>query len=147
MSFQRSLFSKWTKLYKPRFELCSPMSSPSFNPMAWEWQLCHHVAVNVRNINRILAVINRTYSNKSIENMMYKSLVRPILEYIHQAWYPWLIKDMQKAVRRWGTKMKNICFSFYKYMYHYWLILCNVKSNCRWLIWPSCFSLPLSVNH
>lgn len=93
---------------------------------------CHHEAVNVKNINRILAVINRTYSNKPIENMMYKSLVRPILEYIHQAWYPWLIKDMQKAVRRWGTKMKNIFVFLFRSIRTIIDWFCR---NCRGLIW------------
>lgn len=41
--------------------------------------------------------------------MLYKS-VKPVLEYTHQAWHSWFVKDIQKieAVQRWATVFISI---------------------------------------
>jgi hypothetical protein len=63
----------------------------------------------VKTANRILGMINRTFHNKSKELMipLYKSLVRPHLEYCVQAWRPHLIKDIKliENVQRRATRM------------------------------------------
>src|SRR5664279_68235 len=63
----------------------------------------------VKTANRILGMIKRTfcYLNREIVLQLYKSLVRPHLEYCIQAWRPHLQKDidlMEKVQRR-ATKM------------------------------------------
>jgi len=47
--------------------------------------------------NRILGMINRTFSHKSrlLVDTLYKSLVRPHLDYCAQAWRPFLKKDIE----------------------------------------------------
>ena len=63
----------------------------------------------VGSANRVLSVINRTYDCKSSSNILrlYKSLVRPHLEYCCQAWRPYLQKDIDnlEKVQRRVTKM------------------------------------------
>ena len=55
--------------------------------------------------NKVLSVIKRTYVHKSQSNIvyLYKSLVRPHLEYCCQDWHPHLQKDIdniEKVQRR-----------------------------------------------
>ena len=55
--------------------------------------------------NRILGMINRTFSHKSkhLVDTLYISLVRPHLDYCAQAWRPFLRKDidlLEKVQRR-----------------------------------------------
>ena len=56
-----------------------------------------------------MGIIIRTYSCKSKDNILniYKSLVRPHLEYCCQAWRPYLRKDVDNVekVQRRMTKM------------------------------------------
>ena len=57
----------------------------------------------------VMGIINRTYSCKSKDDILnlYKSLVRPHLEYCCQAWRPYLQKDVDniEKVQRCMTKM------------------------------------------
>ena len=59
--------------------------------------------------NKVLGVINRTYSCKSKDNILrlYKSLVRPHLEYCCQVWRPYHQKDVDniEKVQRRVTRM------------------------------------------
>src|SRR6267154_5187682 len=63
----------------------------------------------VKTANRVLGMISRTFRNKSKEIIipLYKSLVRPHLEYCVQVWRPHLIKDIQliENVQRRATRM------------------------------------------
>ena len=63
----------------------------------------------VLSANKIMGIINRTHSCKSKDNILnlYKSLVRPHLEYCCQAWRPYLQKDVDniEKVQRHMTKM------------------------------------------
>lgn len=62
----------------------------------------------VKTANRVLGMIKRTFVNrsKSVILPLYKSLVRPHLEYCTQAWRPHLKKDidMLEAVQHRATK-------------------------------------------
>ena len=57
----------------------------------------NHVARAVEKANRVLGIIKRTYVNRSRDNILslYKSLVRPYLEYCVQAWRPFLQQDVE----------------------------------------------------
>lgn len=69
----------------------------------------HHCATAVKKANRMLGIIRRTYQDKSRENILplYKSLVRPHLDYCVQAWRPHHQKDIDliEGVQRRATKM------------------------------------------
>src|SRR6266536_4144867 len=56
---------------------------------------------SVNRANQVLGMIYRTITckNKEIILKLYKTLVRPHLEYCIQAWNPWLIKDIEKIER------------------------------------------------
>ena len=63
----------------------------------------------VLSANKIMGIINRTYSCKSKDNILnlYKSLVRPHLEHRCQAWRPYLQMDVEtiEKVQRRMTRM------------------------------------------
>ena len=65
--------------------------------------------IAVKKANAVLGMIKRNITFKSKENMvrLYKSLVRPRLEYCVQAWNPYLQKDIEKLerVQRRATKL------------------------------------------
>ena len=54
-----------------------------------------HIAKVVSKANQVMGNIRRTIEFKSIDNLirLYKSLVRPHLEYCQQAWRPYNQKD------------------------------------------------------
>ena len=67
-----------------------------------------HVANSVKKANQILGLIARTYDDKSPKNILqlYKSLVRPHIEYATQIWRPYkqgqinLIEGVQRRATR-----------------------------------------------
>jgi hypothetical protein len=69
----------------------------------------HQVAKAVKTANKVVGTIRRTITNKSMYNIvrLYKTLVRPHLEYCIQAWRPYLQKDIVKLenVQRRALKM------------------------------------------
>ena len=73
----------------------------------------------VNTANRILGLINRTLEFKSKDTVLqlYKSLVRPHLEYCIQCWNPYYRKDIEliEKVQRRATRMID---SLKKYSYH-----------------------------
>ena len=76
--------------------------------------------------NQVLWMIKRTFSYKSIDNLLllYKSLVRPHLEYCMQAWSPHLRKDINllEGVQRRATRM---VLGWDKHCYSDRLTICN----------------------
>ena len=72
----------------------------------------------VTSANKVLGIINRTYNCKSMDNILrlYKSLVRPHLEYCCQVWRPYLQKDIdniekvQRRVTRMIPDLSNLCY-------------------------------------
>ena len=56
-----------------------------------------HVAIVVSKANKVLGIIKRTVGpvDTQVFSMLYKSLVRPILEYAVPVWSPYLVKDIQ----------------------------------------------------
>ena len=78
-----------------------------------------HVGIIVNKANRILGVIKRsfTYMDADMFNVLYKTLVRPHLEYANCIWNPILHKDVKliESVQRRATKivpeMKDLPYS------------------------------------
>ena len=68
-----------------------------------------HIGKFVRKANQILGLISRAYVNKTQQNIMplYKSLVRPHLQYAVQAWRSSTQKDIDniERVQRRATRM------------------------------------------
>jgi hypothetical protein len=66
-----------------------------------------------KSANKIMGLIRRNISNKSAEEMMilYKTLVRPTLEYCGPVWRPYTQKDIVKLekVQKRYTKMVDGC--------------------------------------
>ena len=65
----------------------------------------NHVDAIVNKANKVLGLLKRTVgnNNREIFSMLYKSLVRPILEYTCPVWSPYLVKDklaIEKVPRR-----------------------------------------------
>src|SRR3989441_8033171 len=71
---------------------------------------CNRVS---KSANKIMGLIRRKVANKSMEGMLilYKTLVRPILDYCIPVWRPYLKKDimqLEKIQKRY-TKMIKGC--------------------------------------
>jgi len=66
-----------------------------------------------KTANRIMGMIRRNITNKTVEGMMtlYKSLVRPTLEYCLPVWKPFMKKDLDQIekVQKRFTKMIEGC--------------------------------------
>jgi len=80
--------------------------------MKWERQCIEAV----KSANKMLGLIIRNFQDKSKDTVMplYKSLVRPHLEYCCQVWSPYLSKDInliegvQRSLRRATKLIKDI---------------------------------------
>ena len=68
-----------------------------------------HIKEIVKKANQTLGMLRRTFVHidKDIFLLIYKSLVRPLLEYCHTAWSPYLAQDINllERVQRRATKM------------------------------------------
>lgn len=75
------------------------------NYLSWNDQ----VNAVVNKANRVLGIIKRTVgtSNKNIFALLYKTLVRPILEYAVPVWSPYLVKNVKalEGVQRRASRM------------------------------------------
>ena len=60
-----------------------------------DWSWSNHVDAIVNNADIVVGLQKRTVGSKNREifSMLYKSLVRPILEYACPVWSPYLVKD------------------------------------------------------
>ena len=90
-----------------------------------------HVSHIVSKANKVLGVIKRSIGNDNqhVFSSLYKSLVRPILEYAAPVWSPYLTKDMeslekvQRRASRLALKQKRGEMSY--------------EDRCRLLNWQS----------
>ena len=68
--------------------------------------------ITVKKANSVLSSIKRTirYMDKSVFTMLYKSIVRPILEFFGAVWNPHLVKQIKsiESVQRRATKLVPI---------------------------------------
>ena len=55
----------------------------------------NHVNASVNKANKVLGLLKRTVGSKNREifSILYRSLVRPLLEYASPVWSPYLVKD------------------------------------------------------
>ena len=70
-----------------------------------DWSWSNHVDAIVNNADIVVGLQKRTVGskNRKIFSMLYKSLVRPILEYACPVWSPYLVKEklaVEKVQRR-----------------------------------------------
>ena len=73
------------------------------------WSTSAHIAKVVSKANQVMGSIRRTMEFKSKENLrLYKSLVRPHLEYYQQAWRPYNQKDIDNIENVQSRMMKMI---------------------------------------
>ena len=67
------------------------------------------ISERIKKANSVLASIKRTirYMDKSVFTMLYKSIVRPILEFCGAVWNPHLVKQIKSidSVQRRATKL------------------------------------------
>ena len=77
--------------------------------ISYDLKAAENVAYQVKKANKMLGIIRRTFSyiNEESFNLLYKTYVRPHLEYGQQACYPYLSKDidMVEKVQRRATKL------------------------------------------
>ena len=79
----------------------------------------HHIAAKINKANSVLGLINRTFEYKDPKTMvlLYKSLVRPHLEYANQIWAPHLMKyvialeNVQRRATRMIPGLKNLDYT------------------------------------
>ena len=68
-----------------------------------------HIAASVKKANKMVGLIKHTftYMNKDMFLVLYKTLVRPLLEYCPQIWSPHLVKDIEalEKVQQRATKI------------------------------------------
>ena len=80
---------------------CKDLGVHMSRDLSWS----NHVNATVNKANKVVGLLKRTVGSKNREifSMLYKSLVRPILEYACPVWSPYLIKDkleIEKVQRR-----------------------------------------------
>ena len=78
-----------------------------------------HISNIVNKAQRVLSLINHSfdYMERDMFLILYKSIVRPLLEYATCVWSPYLKKDIRKleSVQRRATKLvKDICHQSYE---------------------------------
>ena len=76
-----------------------------------ELSFSQHIDIVVKKANRVMGLIRRSFRHldRNIFLKLYKSLVRPHLEYGVQVWHPYLKSDIRKieSVQRRATKQLN----------------------------------------
>ena len=70
---------------------CKDLGVNVSSDLSWS----NHVDAIVNKANKVVGLLKRTVGNENREifSMLYKSLVRPILEYACLVWSPYLVKD------------------------------------------------------
>ena len=77
--------------------------------MSYDLKWTSHITGAVKKANRMVGLIKHTftYMNKEMFLVLYKTLVRPLLEYCPQVWSPYLNKDINilEKVQQRATKI------------------------------------------
>ena len=91
----------------------------------------NHFSIIVNKANKVLGSIRRSIGTANVDvfSMMYKSLLRPILEYAAPVWSPYLVKDihtLENVQRRASTLPLNQRKGDMSY-----------EDRCKLLKWPT----------
>ena len=83
-----------------------------------------HIQTTLNKASRMIGIIRRTftYFNKTSLLLLYKALVRPILEYANEIWYPHLIRQSKaiEIIQRRATKLLHqLKWCSYEVRMHY----------------------------
>ena len=77
----------------------------SFKDLTWS----EHISTFVNKVNQVLGLIRRTVgtANTTTFSLLYKTLVRPLLEYAAPVWNPYLVKDIHaiESVQRRASRL------------------------------------------
>ena len=75
--------------------------------------IIRHISVVVQKANFVLGIVKRAFTNYDVRlfTLLYKTLVRPHLEYAVQAWCPHRQKDIKKleSVQKRATRLVPSC--------------------------------------
>ena len=83
-----------------------------------------------KTANRVLCMIRRTFTCKDEQTItqLYKSLVRPHLEYCIQAWRPYLSKDIEMLEKRYKDVPTKMVYGFNDLTYEQRLKRLNITT-------------------
>ena len=78
----------------------------------------NHISLTVNKASKVLGSIKRSVgtANTNVFSMLYKSLVRPILEYAVPVWCPYLVKDIHDLENVQRSPIKT-CFKSMRRIY------------------------------
>ena len=89
--------------------ICS-LQVRSFDIVDLTWS--EHISTIVNKANQVLGLIRRTVgtANTTTFSLLYKTLVRPLLEYAAPVWNPYLVKDIHaiESVQRCASRFKPL---------------------------------------
>ena len=91
----------------------------------------NHIGITVNKANKVLSSIKRSVGtgDTNVFSMLYKSLVRPILEYAVPVWCPYLVKDIH-ALENVQRRASRLALNQRKgYM--------SYEDRCKLLKWPT----------
>ena len=79
----------------------------------------HHTGATIAKANHVLTIINKSFASLDVTMfpMLYKALVRSILEYANAIWGPFLVSDqitiekVQKRATKMVSTIKNLPYS------------------------------------
>ena len=100
---RHDLFLNGTSLEKPKHQ--KDLGVYISCDLKWET----HIATIIKRANIIIALIKRAFENKTPQMILklYKSYIRPVLEYCNSIWSPYYVKDVEilERVQRRVTKV------------------------------------------
>ena len=91
----------------------------------------NHIGITVNKANKVLGSIKRSVgtADTNVFSMLYKSLVRPILEYAVPVWCPYLVKDIH-ALENVQRRASRLALNQRKGQMSY-------EDRCKLLKWPT----------
>ena len=95
----------------------------------------NHIAITVNKANKVLGITRCSVGtpNSNVFSTLYKSLVRPILEYAVPVWSPYLAKDIH-ALESVQRRAPRLALNQQKGEMSY-------EDQCQLLKWPTLFDL------
>ena len=90
-----------------------------------------HVGITTNKANKVLGIIKRTVGTGNLDtfSILYKSLVRPILEYAAPVWRPYLVKNVH-AIEKVQRRASRLALNQGRGEMSY-------EDRCKLLNWPT----------